>query len=93
MKSLKKNLDSGMKEDAAKDAKVLADTFKEVEEIWTKTNTEDAVKFAKNAQTAASDIASGTGDSAASFKALGASCGGCHTAHREKLPDGSFVIK
>ena len=26
-------------------------------------------------------------------KAVGASCAGCHTAHREKLADGSFEIK
>ena len=24
---------------------------------------------------------------------IGKSCGGCHTAHREKLPDGSYEIK
>ncbi|MGI8991202.1 MAG: hypothetical protein ACR2I2_16685 [Bryobacteraceae bacterium] len=93
MKALKKNLDAGMKDDAAKDARQLADTFKQVEEIWAKTNTADAVKFAKDAQAAANDIAGGTGDSAAGFQALGTSCGGCHAAHREKAEDGSYRTK
>jgi hypothetical protein len=26
-------------------------------------------------------------------KTLGAQCQGCHTAHREKLPDGSYKMK
>ncbi len=93
MKALKKNLDAGMKDDAAKDARQLADIFKQVEEIWAKTNTADAVTFSRDAQAAASDMASGTGDSTASFKALGASCAGCHAAHREKSEDGSYRTK
>ncbi|MDQ6663149.1 MAG: hypothetical protein M3Z23_02000 [Acidobacteriota bacterium] len=93
MKALKKNLDGGMKDDAAKDARHLAGIFKQVEEIWAKTNTAGAVKLAKDAQAASNDIASGTGDATVSFKALGASCAACHAAHREKSEDGSYRTK
>ncbi len=93
MKSLKKNLDAKMQDDAAKDATQISEVFKQEEQIWTKSNTADAMKWCKDAQAAASDIASGSGDSAANFKALGATCQGCHAAHREKSADGAYKVK
>ena len=93
MKSLKKNVDANSRDDAAKDAQKMVEIFKQVEEIWTKSNTENSMKWSKDAQAAASDIATGSGDMAAGFKALGASCAGCHAAHREKAADGSYKTK
>ena len=93
MKSLKKNVDANSRDDASKDAQKMTAIFKQVEEIWTKSNTEDAMKWSKDAQAAASDLASGSGDMADGFKALGASCAGCHAAHREKAADGTYKTK
>ena len=79
------------------DAKTLEDVFKQVEAYWGTKNAADAVGFAKQARTAASDIgkaaAKGDFDAAATANtALGATCGGCHMAHREK-GDSGFKIK
>jgi hypothetical protein len=83
--------------DAAADAKTLESTFKQVEDFWAKRNASDAVGFAKQAQTAAASVqksvAAGNFDQAATeAKGIGATCQGCHAAHREKT-DSGFKIK
>jgi cytochrome c556 len=79
------------------EAQRLQDTFKQVGDFWQKRGAADAVGFAKQAETAAGavarDAANGDMDQAsADAKSLGASCGGCHMAHREKT-DAGFKIK
>ncbi len=96
--SLRKNLEGKMNEGAAQDAQKLAETFKKVEGFWQARKTEDAVKWAQQAQTAANEIAAAAkgGDSekaGASLKTLMSACSACHTAHRERLPEGGYKIK
>lgn len=88
---------------AAKDSAVaseatnLESVFKQVESYWQKKNVTDAANFAKQAHMAAAAAgkAINAGDwdkAAAEGKNIGATCGGCHAAHREK-GDGGFKIK
>jgi hypothetical protein len=74
--------------DVATDAAHLADVFKQVGAFWTARKTDDAVAFAKTAETASNDIAAAAkaGDDAkmaSSLQALNGTCGGCHMAHRD----------
>jgi hypothetical protein len=82
---------------AATEAQKLEDLFKQVEEFWAKRNTADAVDFAKRAQGIAASVGksatAGNLDQAAmEAKSIGAACGGCHMAHRERT-DSGFKIK
>ena len=82
----------------AKDAATLKGNFDKIEEFWTKKKVDDAVTFAKNGKKAADDLekaAKAKDDAAvtAANTALTGTCGGCHMAHRERLPDMSFEIK
>jgi len=95
---LRKEIDAKAFPDAAKDAATLHDVFKHVEDYFAKTNTDDAVKMAQAAGTASQKLADAAGASdadgaAASLKAIQGTCGGCHMAHREKLPEGGYKIK
>ncbi len=81
----------------ATDAKVMEDSFKGIEDYWTKKGAADASGFAKTARMASADIAkaakAGDFDAAnAAMATLGGTCGGCHMAHRAKGADG-FQIK
>ena len=83
--------------EVATDAAHLADIFKQVGAFWTGRNVSDAVTIAKNAETAANDLAAAAkvGDEAkmkSSLQAVNSACGACHMAHREGSP-GSFKIK
>lgn len=82
----------------AKDAQMLADWFKQVQTYWEAKKVEDAVGFAKSAAAAADATvkASASMDMATlgdAQKTLAGACQSCHSAHRERLPDGSFKIK
>ena len=95
--SMQKNIAAKDAAATGADAKKLQDTFKQVEAFWQARGAADAVNFAKNAQNAtgmvAKDAAAGNMDQAAiDAKSLGANCGGCHMAHREKT-DAGFKIK
>jgi cytochrome c556 len=81
----------------ATDAKVMEDSFKGIEDYWTKKGAADATGFAKAARLASADIAkaakAGDFDAAnAAMTTLGGTCGGCHMAHRAK-GDSGFQIK
>lgn len=98
MGKLKKELDAKALPDAAKDAASLQVVFKHVEDYFAKTNTADAVTSSQEAEAAAKKLAeaAGAGDAdgaAAGLKAVQGTCGGCHKAHREKLPEGGYKIK
>jgi cytochrome c556 len=80
------------------DAKVMEDSFKSIEDYWTKKGAADASGFAKTARTASADVgkAAKAGDFDAANAALtvvGGTCQGCHMAHRAKGADGAFQIK
>ncbi len=95
--SLQKNIAAKDASAVAADANKLQDTFKQVEAFWQKRNTADAVGFAKQAQniaaTIAADASANNMDKAgADAKSIGAVCGGCHMAHRDKT-DAGFKIK
>src|SRR5262245_55975195 len=96
--SLRKNIEGKAADDIAKDASKIEEVFKKSEEFWTKRNTEDAVKWSKQAQAAAKEIADAAkgGDmekATASFRSLMGNCSACHGAHRERLPEGGYKIK
>ena len=94
--AIKKSLDAKNNADAAQAALKLEGVFENVEKYCTG-KSEDAAKFAGSAKRAAKEIAvaaqAGNSDAAsAAFGKLGASCKGCHEAHREKV-DGGFRFK
>src|ERR1044071_670631 len=71
----------------ASDAKVMEDSFKGIEDYWTKKGAADATGFAKTARTASADVAkavaAGDFDAAnAAMTTLGGTCQGCHASHR-----------
>jgi hypothetical protein len=83
---------------AAPVAAEVKDAFKQIEGFWVKHKVADAQTFAKNVQQAADEVAAAAKagnqqDAMAAAKKIGANCQGCHAAHRDKGPDGSFIIK
>jgi hypothetical protein len=83
---------------AAQSASDVQAGFAKIEAFWAKRGTADAVGFSKAIQAAAKDAhdaaAAGNKDAAAAAAMkIGASCGGCHMAHRTRLPDGTFELK
>lgn len=105
MKATNSNFASLRKTVAAKDgpqteavAKKLAGLFENVKGHFEEHKMSDGIELANNAHNAAADLAaaakSGDWDKAsADLKTIGGACQGCHTAHREKLPDGSYKMK
>ncbi len=97
MQNVDKAVQASDFEAVSKNAAVVKDAFSLVEKYWNG-KAEDALKLAQTAGKAASDlgVAAGlaSGDGVAfSAKELNDTCTACHTAHRERLPDGSFQIK
>jgi len=83
---------------AATQAAELQAAFAKIEAFWTERGTADAIQFAKNVQAVAKEVqdAATAGNqeaTAAAARRIGANCQGCHMAHRERLPDGSFLLK
>jgi len=96
--SLRKNIEGKASDDIAKDAAKIEEVFKKSEEFWTKRNTEDAVKWSQEAQAAAKEIADAAkgGDmekASTGLRSLMGKCSACHSAHRERLPEGGYKIK
>lgn len=82
----------------AMDAATLKDNYAKTVAYWTPKKVDDAIGFSNAGAKAAADLetaakAKSDDGIAAANKALGATCGGCHMAHREQLPDKSFEIK
>jgi cytochrome c556 len=70
----------------------VADTF------WSGKKVEDAMKLSKDGLKAAGELetaAKAKNDEgiAAAQRGIGATCRGCHMAHREQLPDMTYEIK
>jgi cytochrome c556 len=79
-------------------AKRMAEVYKEVEAFWAKRTSDVAGKTCKDGQAASMEIATAAaaGNAAgvgAGMKNLGATCKGCHDAHREKISDTEYKIK
>lgn len=84
--------------ETAESAEKLVAAFKMVQSHFEEHHMEDGVKFAHTADEAAANLAAaakaGEWDKAsAELKTIGAQCQGCHAAHREKLPDGTYKMK
>jgi cytochrome c556 len=82
----------------SKDAATYKANFAKIEAFWTAKKVEDATGLAKTAAKAAADLESAANAKndegiAAATTALNATCGACHMAHRERLPDMTFEIK
>ena len=96
--ALRKDVTAGTMDAAAKDAQMIADLLKKEEAWWSGKGAADATKFAQDGQTAAKSIATAAAaakaeDVTAGQKALGATCQGCHAAHREKVDGGGYKTK
>ena len=96
--SLRADVPAKNYEGLAKSAATLKAAFQQSLDFWTAKKVEDATNFAKNALKAATDLetaakASNEEGVAAAARAVSGSCQGCHTAHRQRMPDGSYEIK
>lgn len=95
---LNKNLTAKDGAAAHTDVRKLQENLAMVMAYWQSRNITDGVRFALDATygLAQVDVLAGQGkfdDAAAALKTAQASCGNCHTAHRDKAADGSFKIK
>jgi cytochrome c556 len=95
---LKKDIDAKSAEDAAKDAQEVAANYRKMGGYWKAHSVDDAMDLCKAGFAAANAVskaaaAGNMDEAAAQFKTLTGTCGGCHKAHRDKAPDGSFIIK
>lgn len=96
--SLRKTIAAKDGAETAATAEKLAAAFKMVQSHFEEHHMDDGVKFAETAHGAAMSLAAaakaGEWDNAsAELKTIGAQCQGCHSAHREKLPDGTYKMK
>ena len=69
-----------------------------VQKFWEAKKVEDAVQLAQDASASVAELsvsATVRSDEGAAVAAKGLleACAKCHVAHREKLPDGNFMIK
>jgi hypothetical protein len=95
---LNKSIKGGMADEASKAAMRLEVLFKNIHGYWNDKKVEDATMAAQTAVTSLGAIqkALAANDMTAAETArasLGGACMSCHTAHREKLPEGGFRIK
>jgi hypothetical protein len=96
--ALRKAITSASEADVAASAAKLETIFKDVQAYWENKKVDDAATAAKNAVAASQAIAKATAAhdmpaATAASQTLAAQCMTCHTAHRERLPDGSFKMK
>ncbi len=82
----------------AASAATLKDNYAKMEAYWTAKKVDDAIAFSKAGAKGAADLeaaAKAMSDEgiAAANKVVASTCGGCHMAHREQLPDKTYEIK
>jgi hypothetical protein len=82
----------------AMDAATIKANLAKIEAFWAERKIDDAIGFAKAGGKGATDLeaAAKAKDDAAigtAMMAIGGACGGCHMAHRERMPDMTFEIK
>jgi hypothetical protein len=95
---LNKSIKGGMADEASKAAARMEVLFKNVHAYWMGKKIDDATTAAQTAVTSLQAIqkATAANDMAAAETAratLAGTCMTCHTAHREKLPEGGFRMK
>ena len=95
---LNKSMKGGDAAEAGKAAARLEVLFKNIHTYWNEKKVADATTAAQGVVTALQGVqkALGANDMAGAETAraaIGANCMSCHTAHREKLPEGGFRIK
>ena len=95
---LNKSIKGGSAEEAGKAAARLEVLFKNVHAYWNDKKVMDATTAAMGVVSSLQALqkALGANDMTAAETAraaIGANCMSCHTAHREKLPEGGFKIK
>lgn len=95
---LNKSIKGGMADEAGKAAARMEVLFKNIHGYWSAKKVEDATTAASTAVTSLAAIqkATASNDMTAAETArasLAGTCMTCHTAHREKLPEGGFRIK
>ncbi len=95
---LNKSLKAGDGAEAGKAAARMEVLFKNVHTYWADKKVADATTAAQGVVTSVQAVqkALTANDMAAAETAraaIGANCMSCHTAHREKLPEGGFRIK
>ena len=96
--SLRKSIAVKDGAETAATAEKLAAAFKPMQAHFEEHKMEDGIKFAATVNKASMNLAAaakaGEWDKASDeLKTIGAQCQGCHAAHREKLPDGSYKMK
>jgi len=95
---LNKSVKAGDAAEAGKAAARMEVLFKNIHAYWSAKKVDDATTAAQGVVTSVQAVqkALTANDMAAAETArgaIGANCMGCHTAHREKLPEGGFRIK
>ncbi|MDX1982505.1 MAG: cytochrome c [Bryobacteraceae bacterium] len=98
MGGLRKGMQAGNMEEVAKHSEGISGALRGTGAFWRERKMDDAVKFTRDGMAAARELTAaakaGKADEAKAASAkLGGSCKGCHEAHREKLPDGTYKIK
>jgi cytochrome c556 len=96
--ALRKNVTDKDAPQTSTNAQKLVDVFTMVQAHFEEDHIDDGVTFAKTGHKAAMDLiaAANAGDwdkASEQLKTIGGTCQGCHAAHREKLPDGTFRMK
>jgi hypothetical protein len=96
--TLRKATASASEADVVASAAKLETLFKDVQAYWEMKKVDDAVTASKNAVAAAQAVSKAAAAhdmpaATAATQTLGGQCMACHTAHRERLPDGTFKIK
>jgi len=81
-----------------KDAAALKTAFEATLAFWMPRKADDAIKAATAGSKAVDDLATAIKEKnydgvTMAAAAIGATCAGCHTPHRDRLPDGTFEIK
>ena len=95
---LNKSIKAGVADEATKAATRMEVLFKNIHAYWNDKKVEDATTAAQTAVTSLQAVqkALAANDMTAAETArasLAGTCMACHTAHREKLPEGGFRIK
>jgi mono/diheme cytochrome c family protein len=96
--ALGENLEAAALSDAGDNAARLQSLFVEIEAFWSVFETQDATDLARSAQEGAGTVIDAADEddaeaAEAGLDAIQRTCGTCHNAHREAMPDGSFRIK
>ncbi len=91
-------LDTKTGKEAVSTAETLGGVYEEMIGYWRQRNLTDAVKWSEQGKAAAVELAAAafSGDTqraGEAMKTIGNTCQACHSAYREKLPDGSYRFK